>query len=210
MTQFVADRMPLMDPGLDEPDPVLSDITTEDLMIEVLARTFPSSSWDDSVTKTAERVLKFYREYAEAIRQTEVPFEFTTFNAVAGQMIVVDNIEFASVCAHHLLPFVGKVHVAYICNKLQVGLSKIPRLVDWHARRPHVQEKLGYDILQDIDRRLNPKGTMVVVEARHTCMSCRGSRKHNGQMKTSIPKGVFLSNPSARDEFFALINRPQL
>jgi GTP cyclohydrolase I len=121
--------------------------------------------------------------------------------------VVVKEIEFSSVCAHHLLPFYGSAHVAYIPNKLAVGLSKIPRLVDYWASRPQLQERLTDQIAHDLKRRLEAHGVAVVIEARHTCMACRGVRKHNGAMVTSSMLGVFLTASEARQEFLSLISR---
>ncbi len=168
----------------------------------ILLEIFGVDSWDDSALHTAQRVIKYWRS---VLPEDDIDFEFTTFPAEQRQMIVVANIEFASLCAHHLLPFTGRAHVAYIPHEVQVGLSKIPRLVDYWANRPQVQERLTAQIVWDLNRRLSPNGVMVVVQAQHTCMCARGTRKHNGFMTTSLPKGIFLSNPAARDEFFQLI-----
>lgn len=173
------------------------------IMAELLQSIFGSECWDDSVDQTARRVLKYWYELATPADNN---FEFTTFPADKGQMIVVDNIEFSSACAHHLMPFYGKAHVAYIPNELQVGLSKVPRLVQFWAHRPQVQERLTHQIAHDMKERLKPMGVMVVIVARHTCQSCRGVRNHNGSMKTSLPMGVFMSNPAARDEFFRMLS----
>lgn len=175
-----------------------------DMLSMILRDMFPSDIWDDSAERTANRVINAWAEYNP---REELDFEFTTFAAEKGQMIIATDIEFSSLCAHHLLPFVGKAHVGYIPNKLQVGLSKIPRLVDHWAKRPQVQERLGAQLGFDLRKRLEPMGVMVVLEARHSCMACRGVRKHNGKMVTSLCLGVFLTNPAARDEFFNLINR---
>jgi GTP cyclohydrolase I len=179
---------------------------------DILARIFGEHMFDDGVEKTAKRVLGYWAEMGELCSkevaipgEVALPFEFTTFKSDPGQIVCVPGIEFSSLCAHHLLPFMGVAHVAYIANKLQVGLSKIPRLVDFWARRPQVQERLTAQIAKDLKERLNPHGVMVVIEASHSCMSCRGVRKHNGAMVTSRPEGMFMSNPSARDEFFELI-----
>lgn len=177
----------------------------------LLADMFGDTCWDDSVDETAQRVMKYWREMSEFSHrddipgEAELPFKCTVFPATAKQMVLVNDIEFASLCAHHLLPFIGRVHVAYIPSELQIGLSKIPRLVDFWAKRPQVQENLTYQIAEDLKKRLKAQGVMVVVEAQHTCMCARGVRKHNGMMRTSLPLGVFLSNPAARDEMFHLL-----
>lgn len=183
---------------------IMPDMTDVEMLTTVLRSVFGNAVWDDSAEDTARRVLKYWSELTP---NEDIDFNFTTFAAECGMMVVIDNIEFASSCAHHLLPFHGRVHVAYIPNKLQVGLSKIPRLVKHWAQRPQVQERLTNQIARDLKKRLDPMGVMVVIESQHTCATCRGARNHNGWMRTSLPLGVFLSNPAARDEFFNLIHR---
>lgn len=165
---------------------------------------FSTGVWDDSVEETARRVLGYWTEF---VPESEPSFKFTTFEAAPSQLILVGDIEFASLCAHHLLPFTGKIHIGYIANKVQVGLSKIPRLVEFWAKRPQVQEGLTAQILHDLRDRLGTKDVIVVCEARHTCVSARGTRLHNGVMRTSLPSGLFLSSPPAREEFFSLLAR---
>jgi GTP cyclohydrolase I len=122
-------------------------------------------------------------------------------------LIMCTDIDFASVCGHHLLPFYGKAHVGYIPNKLMVGLSKIPRTVDWLAHRPQNQERLTQQIASFMKENLEAMGVAVVIEARHTCMACRGVRKYSGVMRTSEMRGVFLTSGEARNEFLSMINR---
>lgn len=165
---------------------------------------FPDSVWDDSAAETARRVLGYWTEF---VPESEPSFKFTTFEAAKSQMILVGDIEFASLCAHHLLPFVGKIHIGYIANEIQVGLSKIPRLVQYWAKRPQVQENLTAQLLHDLRERLGTKDIIVVCEARHTCVSARGTRLHNGVMRTSLPSGLFMSSPPARAEFLSLLSR---
>lgn len=162
---------------------------------------FGTEVWDDSSLRTAERWIAAMKEFAP---DKDIPFKFTTFKAIANQMIVVADIEFASLCAHHLFPYWGKVHVGYIPNELQVGVSKIPRLVHHFAKRPSVQERLTRDIASYLKHELAAMGVAVVVEATHTCMSCRGVHEHNATMKTSEMRGVFLTASEARQEFLAL------
>ena len=166
-----------------------------------LVEIFGNECWDDSAKRTAERWLAAMQEFAPA---AELPFKFTTFPAIANQMIVVADIEFASICAHHLFPYAGKCHVGYIPNKLQVGISKIPRLVHHFAKRPSVQEKLTRDVASFMKHTLEAMGVAVIVEATHTCMSCRGVKEHNATMKTSEMRGVFLTASEARQEFLSL------
>lgn len=158
--------------------------------------------WDDSVELTAERWLRAMIEFTPA---EEIGFKLTTFEAQVNQMITVAGIEFSSLCAHHLFPFVGKAYVGYLPNKLQIGLSKIPRIVHHFALRPQTQERLTEQIASFLKKRLEAQGVAVVLEATHTCMSARGVREHNGLMRTSEMRGAFLSNPAAKDEFLALV-----
>lgn len=171
----------------------------------VLTEVFGDKAWDDSSADTARRLLKYWREFKPV---DEPDFKFTTFPATVNQLIICQDIEFASLCSHHLAPFYGKAHVGYIPNKKQVGLSKLPRTVEHFARRPQVQEQLTEQIATFVKDQLECHGVMVVIEARHTCMSCRGVRTHNGVMRTSETRGVFMSSDAARAEFLTLIGRP--
>jgi GTP cyclohydrolase I len=120
-------------------------------------------------------------------------------------MVVVKDIEVYSLCEHHLLPFFGKCHVAYIPNKKVVGLSKIARLVNMYARRLQIQERLTSQIARTIEDTLNPQGVGVIIEARHLCMVMRGVEKQNSAAVTSAMLGVFRENKETRDEFLSLI-----
>lgn len=172
-------------------------------LADLLQHIFGNDVWDDSAEETAERVLRYWREYSP---QTQMDFKLTTFPTKVNQLIVVNNIEFSSMCAHHLLPFWGIAHVGYIPNQFAIGLSKVPRIVDHFAKRPQIQERLTAEIATFLKRRLHPQGVAVIMIAKHTCMACRGVRKHNGHMTTSEMRGVFLTASSARSEFLQLIN----
>ena len=171
------------------------------MLTEILEAIFGKNLWDDSALDTARRVIDYWEEY----HQLEESFTFTTFQATANQLIVVKDIEFSSLCSHHLLPFYGLVHVGYLPNELMVGLSKIPRLVDYWAHRPCTQEMLTARIAQDMKHRLAAMGVAVVINSRHTCMACRGIRSVNASMITSEMRGVFLTSGEARSEFLSLI-----
>ena len=127
------------------------------------------------------------------------------FAADTDEMIIVKDIELYSMCEHHLLPFIGKCHVAYIPNKKVIGLSKIARIVDVFARRLQIQEKLTKQIAEAINHYTNPQGVAVVMEAQHMCMMMRGVEKQNSVMVTSCVLGEFHDDPSTRAEFFSLI-----
>ena len=123
------------------------------------------------------------------------------------EMVIVKDIDFFSLCEHHLLPFFGKCHVGYIPRKHVVGLSKIPRIVDTFSRRLQVQERLTVQIAQTLQKKLNPHGVGVVIEARHLCMSMRGVERQNTVAVTSEMQGVFRKQQQTRDEFLKLIRQ---
>jgi GTP cyclohydrolase I len=183
-----------------------SDINTKEYMTFLLKEIFGAESgedgvWDDGAEQTAERWIRAMAEFSPA---DDIKFKFTTFPAQVNQLIVVTDIEFSSLCAHHLFPFVGKAHVGYLPNRLQVGLSKIPRLVHHFATRPTTQERLTESIAHYLKHELQALGTAVITEATHTCMSARGVREHNGVMRCSEMRGVFMSSATARQEFLSM------
>lgn len=127
------------------------------------------------------------------------------FTSDASEMVLIKDIEFYSLCEHHLLPIIGKAHVAYIPNGKVVGLSKIPRMVNIFARRLQIQEQLTEQIATALQECLNPKGVGVMIEARHMCMEMRGVQKINSVTSTSALRGIFIKNTDTRKEFFDLI-----
>lgn len=159
----------------------------------------------EGLVKTPQRVgramqflTKGYHEDPVAILQSAI------FNEDCDQMVVVKDIEFYSLCEHHLLPFFGKVHIAYIPNGKITGLSKLPRVVDVFARRLQLQERLTNQIKDCIQQTLQPQGVMVVIEAEHMCMQMRGVQKMHSMTITSAFSGVFEEQPT-REEFMNLI-----
>jgi GTP cyclohydrolase IA len=132
------------------------------------------------------------------------------FSVDYSEMVIVKDIDFYSLCEHHLLPFFGKCHVAYIPKDRVIGLSKIPRLVDVFARRLQVQERLTHQIAQVIDQKVAPLGVAVVMEGTHLCMSMRGVEKQNSFAVTSAMLGAFREQSRTRSEFLELIRRPTL
>lgn len=164
----------------------------EDPQREGLART------PHRVGNTLQFLTKGYHEDPEAILRSAI------FEEDYKQMVVVKDIEFYSLCEHHMLPFFGKAHVAYIPNGRITGLSKIPRVVDVFARRLQVQERLTTEIKDCIQRTLNPLGVMVVIEAEHLCMQMRGVQKQHSHTVTSDFTGAF-NRKETRDEFLKLI-----
>jgi GTP cyclohydrolase I len=125
----------------------------------------------------------------------------------AGELVTVAGIEYTSLCEHHMLPFVGKAHVAYIPRDRVVGLSKIPRIVDMFARRLQIQERLTHEIASAIETALDPLGVMVMVEGQHSCAALRGVKKHGVNMITTAKRGLFREESGLRDEFYRQIGR---
>ncbi len=129
------------------------------------------------------------------------------FEADTEDMVIVKDVELYSLCEHHLLPFIGKCHIAYIPNGKVLGLSKLARIVDMYARRLQIQEKLTKQIADAVELSIGAKGVAVVVEAKHLCMMMRGVEKQNSVMTTSVMSGIFRKDRSTRVEFLNLINR---
>ena len=129
------------------------------------------------------------------------------FDVEYDEMVVVKDIDFYSLCEHHLLPFYGKAHVGYLPNQKVIGLSKIPRMVEMFARRLQVQERMTQQIALTLDELIQPAGIGVVVEAKHLCAAMRGVRKPNTTMTTSAVRGQFKNNPSTREEFFSHVRQ---
>lgn len=153
----------------------------------------------ERVAKSMQYLTKGYCENPDEIMQSAI------FNEDHNEMIIVKDIELYSLCEHHMLPFFGKAHIAYIPTGKIVGLSKIPRVVDAYSRRLQVQERLTTDILECIQRTLNPLGVAVVIEAQHMCMQMRGVQKQNSVTTTSSFKGAF-EKQETRNEFIKLIS----
>lgn len=161
----------------------------------------------EGLIKTPERVAKAMRFMMQGYDQDpEAILLSAKFKEEYKQMVVVKDIEVYSLCEHHLLPFYGKAHVAYIPNGFITGLSKIPRVVDCFARRLQVQERLTVQIRDCIQNALNPIGVAVVIEASHMCMQMRGVQKQNSATTTSAFTGLFLKDPRTREEFMQLIS----
>jgi GTP cyclohydrolase I len=160
----------------------------------------------DGLRRTPERFEKALRFLTSGYQQDpEKLLNGAMFSVCYDQMVLVKDIEIYSLCEHHLLPFFGKCHVAYIPDKKVVGLSKIPRLVNMFARRLQIQERLTNQIASAIQQKISPLGVGVVVEARHLCMVMRGVEKQNSQTVTSAMLGAFRENVQTREEFLSLI-----
>ena len=160
----------------------------------------------DGLRHTPERFEKALRYLTNGYHQdSEKVLNGAMFNTCYDQMVLVKDIEVYSLCEHHMLPFFGKCHVAYIPDKKVVGLSKIPRLVNMFARRLQIQERLTDQIASGIQQKIAPLGVGVVIEARHLCMVMRGVEKHRSQTITSAMLGAFRENAQTREEFLSLI-----
>lgn len=162
----------------------------------------------DGLQRTPERVARMYAELLSGYyTDPKTVVNGAIFDVKYDEMVLVRDIEFYSLCEHHMLPFLGRVHVAYIPDGKVLGLSKIPRIVDLFARRLQVQERMTRQIADVIRDLLHPQGVGVVVEALHLCMSMRGVQKHNARMTTSAMHGAFRANLATRQEFLENISR---
>ena len=162
----------------------------------------------EGLQRTPERVARMYAELLSGYHtDPKAVINDAVFEVKYDEMVIVRDVEFYSLCEHHLLPFMGRVHVAYIPDGKVLGLSKIPRIVDLFARRLQVQERMTRQIADLIRDQLHPQGVAVVVEALHLCMMMRGVQKHNARMTTSAMHGAFRSNLATRQEFLAMISK---
>src|SRR5207302_3183289 len=162
----------------------------------------------EGLRKTPERFEKALRYLTSGYHQDpERILNGAMFSVCYDQMVVVKDIDLFSLCEHHILPFFGKCHVAYLPDKRVVGLSKIPRLVNMFSRRLQIQERLTNQIAQAIQKVIQPLGVGVVIEARHLCMVMRGVEKHRTETITSAMLGAFRDNQQTREEFLSLIGR---
>ena len=186
----------------------LNSATTPELLRELILR-LGEDPGRDGLLRTPERsdkalqfLTKGYQEDPDKLLQGAL------FSVSYDEMVIVRDIEMFSLCEHHLLPFFGKVHVAYIPNGRVIGLSKIPRLVDAFSRRLQVQERLTTQIAETIQKAIQPQGVGVVIEARHLCMMMRGVEKQHSSAVTSSMLGAFREEQETRDEFLTLIRSP--
>jgi GTP cyclohydrolase I len=165
----------------------------------------------EGLLNTPSRVAKAYEFLTSGYNtRIEEVINNAIFKVKYDEMVLVKNIDFYSLCEHHLLPFYGKVHVAYIPNGAVVGLSKIPRIVEVFSRRLQVQERMTQEIADTIEKYLQPQGVAVVSEAYHMCMMMRGVEKQNSSATASAVHGVFKEDPRTRSEFLTLISNKNL
>lgn len=160
----------------------------------------------EGLLDTPKRVVKSWLDLYKGYKQNPEEILSTVFeDGSCDEMVILKDIEFSSMCEHHVLPFRGKAHVGYLPDGKVVGLSKLARLVDCYAKRLQIQEKMTQQISKDIEKFLKPKGVAVVIEAHHQCMSCRGVGKQNSTMITSSMLGEFRANNVVRSEFLLLL-----
>jgi GTP cyclohydrolase I len=160
----------------------------------------------EGLRKTPERFEKALKFLTSGYHQNlDTVMNGATFSVHYDEMVVVKDIEFFSLCEHHLLPFFGKAHVAYLPSQKVLGLSKIARLVNMYARRLQIQERMTSQIADAISEKISPEGVGVIIEARHLCMQMRGVEKQHGQAVTSAMLGSFRHNKQTRDEFLSLV-----
>ena len=159
----------------------------------------------EGLIRTPNRVARAYAELMAGLSEDPRIHLKTVFSERYDEVVLLRDIEFHSLCEHHLLPFMGKAHVAYLPDGKVVGLSKLARLVEGFARRPQVQERLTTQIADALMEALNPAGAACVIEATHTCMTIRGAKKPGSIMVTSALRGIFKDNPPSRNEILSLM-----
>jgi GTP cyclohydrolase I len=161
----------------------------------------------DGIKDTPERIARMYEEIFKGLEPPEEELLKCIEGETHDEMVLLKNIPFYSVCEHHFLPFFGYAHIAYIPDGRIVGLSELPRAVDYLAKRPQIQERLTKELANLIMEKLRPKGCMVVIEAEHLCMSMRGIKKPGAKTITSAVRGIFRRSQKTRQEALELINK---
>ncbi|MFW6069225.1 MAG: GTP cyclohydrolase I FolE [Chloroflexota bacterium] len=194
-------RVPELDDELERKE------TIEDAVREILTSVGEDPD-REGLVRTPDRVARMYDELLAGYHVDPVALvNDALFNVEYDEMIVVKDIEFFSLCEHHMLPFYGRAHVAYVPSDKVIGLSKIPRIVEMFARRLQVQERMTQEIATLLDHVLKPQGVGVVVEGAHMCSMMRGVKKENARMVTSAMLGNFKENPKTRNEFMEHLRR---
>lgn len=184
------------------------DLDATRKLISDLLRAVGEDPEREGLRNTPDRVARMYTELLSGYNMDpEKIINHALFHIDYDEMVLVRDIEFYSLCEHHMLPFLGRAHVAYLPKGKVIGLSKIPRIVDMYARRLQVQERMTRQIADLIQSALEPQGVAVVVEGMHLCSMMRGVKKHDARMTTSAMHGSFRSNMATRQEFLANISR---
>ena len=185
----------------------LTSATFEDLVKEILVR-LGEDPEREGMLRTPARVHKAFEFLTRGYNEDpETMLKNALFTVTYDEMVIVKDVEMFSLCEHHMLPFFGKVHVAYIPNGRVIGLSKIPRLIEIFSRRLQIQERLTTQIAETIQKVVQPQGVGVVIEARHLCMMMRGVEKQHSQAVTSSMLGCFRDEQETRTEFLSLIRQ---
>ena len=174
--------------------------------IESLIRLIGDDPTREGLRETPDRVIRSYTELFSGYKQDPAELMKVFEDGACDEMVLVKNLEFVSFCEHHLLPFTGVAHIGYLPDKRIIGLSKLARLLDVFARRLQVQERLTSQITQALMEHLRPRGAGCIIEASHTCMSCRGVKKQQATMVTSSLVGAFREDQRTRSEFLQLCN----
>ena len=183
----------------------LTGATFEDLVREMIVR-LGEDPTREGLTRTPNRVHRAYEYLTKGYKEdADAMLKKALFTVTYDEMVIVKDVEMFSLCEHHLLPFIGKVHVAYIPNGKVIGLSKIPRLIEIFSRRLQIQERLTTQIAETIQKAIQPQGVGVVIEARHLCMMMRGVEKQHSAAVTSSMLGCFRDEQETRTEFLSLI-----
>lgn len=185
--------------------PIVTDATFSELVREMIAR-LGEDPTREGLARTPERVERALQHLTKGYNEDpEQLLNSALFTVTYDEMVIVKDIEMFSLCEHHMLPFFGKVHVAYIPKGKVIGLSKLPRLVEIYARRLQVQERMTTEIAETLMKVIQPQGVGVVVEARHLCMMMRGVEKQHSATVTSAMLGCFRDEKETREEFLSLI-----
>ena len=182
----------------------------ESIILDLL-KEIGEDSEREGLVKTPHRVAKSWMTFAQGYKQTpEEVVGDAVFNEKCDEIVVVKDIDFFSLCEHHLLPFKGVAHVGYLPKEKIIGLSKIPRIVDIYARRLQLQERFTQQVADALQDVLSPKGVAVVIEAEHLCMQMRGVEKKSSFMITSAVRGAFRENNKTREEFLSIIGKGRM
>jgi GTP cyclohydrolase I len=187
-------------------NPTITSASFEELVREMIVR-LGEDPEREGLVQTPERVHRAYEHLLKGYKEDpEAMLKQALFTVTYDEMVIVKDVEMFSLCEHHMLPFFGKVHVAYIPNGKVIGLSKIPRLIEIFSRRLQIQERLTTQIAETIQKAIEPQGVGVVIEARHLCMMMRGVEKQHSAAVTSSMLGAFREQQETRTEFLSLIH----
>jgi GTP cyclohydrolase IA len=195
----------------DKNDRKAPDLNTIACHVRELIKIIGEDPNREGLRKTPERFEKAFKFLTSGYHQNvDHVLNGATFSVSYDEMVIVKDIEFFSLCEHHLLPFFGQAHVAYLPDKRVIGLSKIARLVNMFARRLQIQERLTNQVAEAIQEKIAPQGVGVIIQARHLCMQMRGVEKQCGQAVTSSMLGAFRHNKQTRDEFLSLVSQKKV